>query len=98
MEAKLLPLLSARGLPIPQTNARLRVGADDYEVDFLWRRQRVVVETDGGAVHDNPIAGSRDSKRTRALLAAGFSVPRLGWEDLRDRPDQTMAEIAALLH
>jgi very-short-patch-repair endonuclease len=97
MEAKLLPLLSEAGLPIPQTNARLRVGGESYEVDFLWRRHKVVVETDGGRFHDNPIAGAKDSGRNRALMAAGYRTPRLGWEDLRDRPDETMREIARLL-
>ena len=97
MEAKLLPLLSEAGLPIPQTNARLRLGDKSYEVDFLWRRQKVVVETDGGRFHDNPIAGGRDSDRNRALAAAGYRIPRLGWEDLRDRPDETMREISGLL-
>jgi hypothetical protein len=32
-----------------------------------------------------------------ALAAAGYRIPRLGWEDLRDRPDAEMAEIARLL-
>jgi very-short-patch-repair endonuclease len=97
MEAKLLPLLSEAALPIPQTNVRLRVGARSYEVDFLWRRQKVIVETDGGRFHDNPAAGRRDSDRNRALTGAGYRLPRLGWEDLRDRPEETMRELAALL-
>jgi very-short-patch-repair endonuclease len=97
MEARLLPLLTEAGLPVPETNARLRIGDTTYEVDFLWRRQKVVVETDGGRFHDNPAAGTRDSKRNRALDAAGYRIPRLGWEDLRDRPDAAMAEIARLL-
>jgi very-short-patch-repair endonuclease len=97
MEAKLLPLLSEAGLPIPETNARVRVGGRTYEVDFLWRRQRLVVETDGGRFHDNPAAGTRDSGRNRALDAAGYRIPRLGWEDLRDRPEAAMAEIGRLL-
>jgi len=94
MEAKLLPLLSEAALPIPQTNVRVRAGRKTYEVDFLWRDEKLVVETDGGRFHDNPAAGSRDSDRNRALTAAGYLIPRLGWEDLRDRPDPTMAEIA----
>jgi very-short-patch-repair endonuclease/predicted transcriptional regulator of viral defense system len=98
MEAKLLPRLTEAALPIPETNARVRVGGRTYEVDFLWRAERVVVETDGGRYHDNPTSGSRDSERNRALIRAGYAVPRLGWEDLRDRPDPTMAEIARLLH
>jgi very-short-patch-repair endonuclease/predicted transcriptional regulator of viral defense system len=98
MEAKLLPLLTEAALPIPQTNVRLRAGRRTYEVDFLWRAEKVVVETDGGRFHNNPAAGSRDSDRNHALTAAGYLIPRLGWEDLRDRPDQTMAEIRRLLY
>ena len=93
MEAKLLPLLTEAALPIPETNVRLQAGRKTYEVDFLWRAEKLVVETDGGRFHDNPAAGTRDSDRNRALMAAGYLIPRLGWEDLRDRPDPTMAEI-----
>jgi very-short-patch-repair endonuclease len=97
MEAKMLPLLSESGLPIPETNARLRVGGKTYEVDFLWRSAKLVVETDGGRFHDSPAAGSRDSGRNHALAAAGYFLPRLGWEDLRDRPEEAMREISRLL-
>jgi very-short-patch-repair endonuclease len=97
MEAKLLPLLTEAALPIPQTNAKLRLGGKVYEVDFLWREQKLVVETDGGRFHDNPSAGERDSDRNHALADAGYRLPRLGWEDLRDRPEPTMREIARLL-
>jgi very-short-patch-repair endonuclease len=97
MEAKLLPLLSEAALPIPQTNAKLRVAGKVYEVDFLWREQKLVVETDGGRFHDNPTAGARDSDRNHALADAGYRLPRLGWEDLRDRPEETMRQIGRLL-
>src|SRR6202008_5011648 len=93
MEAKLLPLLTQAALPIPETNAKVRAGGKTYEVDFLWRRQKLVVETDGGRFHDNPAASSRDSERNKALSAAGYEIPRFGWEDLRDRPEAAMAEI-----
>jgi very-short-patch-repair endonuclease len=97
MEAKLLPLLTEAGLPIPQTNAKLRLAGKVYEIDFLWREQKLVVETDGGRFHNNPAAGERDSERNHALAKAGYHLPRLGWEDLRDRPEATMREIARLL-
>lgn len=97
MEAKLLTRLTEAALPIPQTNARVRAGGKIYEVDFLWRAERVVVETDGGRYHDNQVAGSRDSERNHALTHAGYAIPRLGWEDLRDRPGPAIAEIARLL-
>jgi very-short-patch-repair endonuclease len=97
MEARLLPLLSGAALPIPETNARLRIGERTYEVDFLWRREKLVVETDGGRFHDNPAAGARDSDRNHVFDDAGYRISRLGWEDLHDRPTATMAEIARLL-
>jgi uncharacterized protein YjiS (DUF1127 family) len=96
MEAKLLPLLTQWALPIPETNAGLRVGGDRFEIDFLWREARVVVETDGGGSHDNPRAGARDSKRNRALIESGYRVRRIGWEELRDHSDVVMAELRDL--
>jgi very-short-patch-repair endonuclease len=96
MEAKLLPLLTEWGLPIPEINSGLRIGEDRFEIDFLWRREKVAVETDG-RVHDNPRAGARDSKRNRALTNSGYRVRRIGWEELRDRPDAVLAELRTLL-
>jgi len=98
MEAKLLPLLSQRGLPIPECNEKLEVGSQSFEIDFLWRRQHLVVEADGGRFHDNPYAEARDLDRNRTLIAGGFRVLRLRWEELNDRPEATIARIEGLLN
>jgi very-short-patch-repair endonuclease len=97
MEAKLLSLLIHRRLPMPEVNHKLHLEGKTFEVDFLWPERKVVLETDGAAFHDNPRALGRDSLRNRALAKAGYIVQRLGWEDLRDRPEATMDEIARLL-
>jgi very-short-patch-repair endonuclease len=97
MEAKLLPLLTHHSLPIPETNVKLRIERKTFEVDFLWKRQRVVVETDGGRFHDNPFAQERDGERNRVLARAGYKVPRIGWAELRDEPDRAIAEIRRFL-
>jgi very-short-patch-repair endonuclease len=97
MEAKLLPLLTHYSLPIPDTNVKLCVGRKTFEVDFFWKCQRVVVETDGGRFHDNPLAQKRDSERNRALARAGYKMPRIGWAELRDDPDRAIAEIRRFL-
>ncbi|HET9197645.1 MAG TPA: DUF559 domain-containing protein [Solirubrobacterales bacterium] len=97
MEARLLPLLTHHSLPIPETNEKLRIAGRTFEVDFLWREQRVVVETDGGRFHDNPMAQKRDAERNRLLARAGYRLLRIGWEQLRDDPDRTVAEIARFL-
>jgi very-short-patch-repair endonuclease len=98
MEAKLLPLLSQRDLPIPSCNELLRIDGRSFEIDFLWRRHRLVVETDGGRFHDHPVAQVRDLDRNRILIAGGFRVVRLRWEDLRDRSEATITRIERLLN
>lgn len=97
MEAKMLPFLTHHSLPIPETNVKLRADRKAFEVDFLWREERVVVETDGGRFHDNPPAEARDSQRNQALARAGYRVPRIGWEELRDEPERVIAEIRRFL-
>ena len=93
MEARLLPLLSQHGIPMPRCNERLRLGEETFEVDFLWPVQGLVVETDGMKYHDNPEARSRDRCRSRVLRAAGYRVWRLRWQDLELRPQATMADL-----
>ena len=34
-------------MPRPRCNAKLQIGGDRLEVDFLWAEQRLVVEADG---------------------------------------------------
>jgi len=97
MEAKLLPLLTHHNLPIPECNVKLKIGRKTFEVDFLWRHQRVVVETDGGKYHDNPSARARDSERNQALARTDYRVIRIGWKQLTNEPDRTIAEIRRFL-
>lgn len=97
LEAKLLQLLTLREMPAPECNVELRIGNEVFEVDFLWRRERVIAETDGGRFHDNPQAEARDRRRDYVLSAAGYRVHRLRWYDLEERPEATMHELAGLL-
>jgi very-short-patch-repair endonuclease len=97
MEAKMLPLLTHHSMPIPECNEKLRIGNETFEVDFLWRKQKVVVETDGGRFHGNPAAQARDAHRNRALARAGYRVPRVGWHELRDEPERAISEIRRFL-
>ena len=97
MEAKMLPLLTHHSLPIPECNEKLRIGRETFEVDFLWRKQKVVVETDGGRFHGNPAAQTRDAHRNQVLARAGYRVPRIGYDELRDEPERAMAEIRHFL-
>ena len=45
LEEIFLALCDSSGFPRPEVN----VGIEGYECDFVWREQRLIVETDGGA-------------------------------------------------
>jgi very-short-patch-repair endonuclease len=92
-ERRLLHLIRTADLPRPEVNARL----GRYEVDFLWREQRLVVEVDGYAYHAGRRAFERDRERDTALAAVGFTVLRITWRQLVGAPETVIARLAAAL-
>ena len=62
-----------------------------YEVDFLWRAARLVVEVDGFAYHSTRQAFERDRRRDAELQAAGFRVVRLTYRQILAEPDSVLA-------
>ncbi len=54
--------------------------------DFRWAAQRLVVEADGAAWHDNPLARAGDAERQKLLEAHGEHVVRVTWAQVVARP------------
>jgi hypothetical protein len=81
------------GLPRPIVNSRL----GDYEPDFLWREQRLIVETDGRETHATRAAFERDRARDAELTADGYRVVRFTWRQVRDEPDRIVELLSRLL-
>jgi hypothetical protein len=96
-EALVLPRLVAMGLPRPACNKTLVIDGGRLMVDFLWEKQRVVVETDGEGTHGTPVAFQRDRRRDQILVAAGYRVPRATWAQMRDELDAVVQRIARTL-
>jgi very-short-patch-repair endonuclease len=92
-ERRLLELARAAGLPPTAVNTR--VGT--YEVDLLWRRQRLVVEVDGYAYHAHRAAFERDRIRSADLQAAGYNVMRVTWRQIDSAPEAVIARLAGAL-
>jgi len=92
-ERRLLDLLRAAGLPPTAVNARI----GRYEVDLLWRPQRLVVEVDGYAYHGTRAAFERDRRRDAELQAAGHRVIRVTWRQLVEEPEAVVDRIAQAL-
>jgi very-short-patch-repair endonuclease len=69
---------------MPEVNARI----GSWTVDFLWREQRLVVETDGYLYHRGKVAFEEDRERDLGLRGLGyevfrFSARQVGEEDER---------------
>jgi very-short-patch-repair endonuclease len=67
------------------------------EVDFLWSEAMLVVETDGAAIHGTPHVFGRDRWRDQLLVAAGYRVIRVTWDQLADEPEPLLARVLRIL-
>ena len=92
-ERLLLKLVRAAHLPVPETNARI----EGYEVDFVWREHKLVVEFDSFQFHSPRARFERDRARDAELAAAGYTVIRVTWRQLVDSPEAVVARIAQAL-
>jgi hypothetical protein len=77
LEVRFAELCDAAGLPKPEINRYLLLGDEYHEVDFLWRKQRVVIETDGCRYHSSGWQRARDERRDQLLSTHGFTHARL---------------------
>jgi very-short-patch-repair endonuclease len=89
MEERFLQLCDAHGLPRPETN----VVIEGFEVDFIWRNARLIVEVDGYAYHRSPTAFETDRARDVVLAMAGWQVLRFTWTQLTTRPAWVAAAV-----
>ena len=92
-ERRLLALIESACLPRPEVNARL----GPYEVDFVWRAERLIVEVDGFRYHSSRAAFERDRARDADLQARGWLVMRVTWRQLAEHASAVAAQIAGAL-
>jgi very-short-patch-repair endonuclease len=92
-EKRLLRGLRDAGLPLPETNVKL----GRFEADFLWRRERLVVEVDGYPFHRGPAAYNRDHDKDLAFREAGLDVLRFTGDHVEKRLTMVLVKIAGEL-
>jgi very-short-patch-repair endonuclease len=93
LEEAFLGLIDRSGLPRPRINADLAIRGRFIRPDFAWPVARLVVETDGGAVHRTDRAFEEDRAKDRILIAEGWRVMRVTWRQLRDSPGEVAADV-----
>ncbi|MGN6872265.1 MAG: DUF559 domain-containing protein [Solirubrobacteraceae bacterium] len=71
-EKALLRLIRDAGLPRPDTNVKF----GRFEADFVWRKERVIVELDSATYHSGPGVFQRDHEKDLVFRGAGYDVLR----------------------
>jgi very-short-patch-repair endonuclease len=93
LEHRMLAVCRRHRLPQPEVN----VPVDRYEVDVLWRDQRLVVEVDGWESHRTRSAFEEDRARDARLAALGYAVVRFTWLQVTGEAAQIAKTIRSLL-
>ncbi len=97
LEERFLALCATYGLPRPEVNAWLALEGGHVKADFLWRAQRLIVETDGYAFHSGRQAFERDYGRDQRLWLAGWKVRRFTWRQVTQQSANTAETVRAAL-
>lgn len=87
LERRFLALCRRGRLPEPEVNAWV----DRFKVDFLWRAQRVIVETDGYRAHAGSQAFEDDHTRDNELMALDYEVLRFTYARVMEAPAEVIA-------
>ncbi|HET7508646.1 MAG TPA: DUF559 domain-containing protein, partial [Solirubrobacterales bacterium] len=93
LEEDFLALCKYQRLPSPETNTKL----GRWEVDFVWREQRVVVETDSFTYHRGSVTFQDDRARDLDLRQQGFTVLRFSERQLEREPARVATDVARAL-
>ena len=97
-ELRLHQLLDAAGITGWEAGVALGDAAGVIGVaDVLFRAQRVVVEVDGWRAHGSRTAFEHDRRRQNRLVAAGYIVLRVTWDQLVNDPHRFLADLRRVL-
>jgi predicted transcriptional regulator of viral defense system len=98
LEEAFLAICDRVGAPRPRVNAWIPFPeGGGAEVDFLWERERLIVELDGFQSHGTRRAFVDDRRRDRRLKLLRWEIARFTWQDVLHARTATGGELAALL-
>jgi very-short-patch-repair endonuclease len=97
LEEELIRLVDLAGVRRPEVNVPLEAGGRRWEVDCLWRPERLALELDGRAAHLTVAAFERDRERDRILQASGWRTARITWRQMKDSPRLVTRDLWRLL-
>ena len=92
-EKAFLRLIRDARLPVPEANAPF----GPYVPDFIWRRERLIVELDSPTFHGGPGAFQNDREKDLFFRDAGFDAMRLTREHVVREPAMVLVRVARAL-
>jgi Protein of unknown function (DUF559) len=98
LEERFLRLCRDYGLPQPEVNAWV-VLPDGGAIrgDFVWRAERIIVETDGRQFHGTRQAFERDRRRDQRTMVARWQPVRTTRRQLERSPEEVVETVLALM-
>ncbi len=98
LEEAFLAIARAIGFPPDAVNVWIPFpDGGGAEADFLYRDQRLIVETDGRDSHAIRKAFHSDRRRDARLMLLGWRVVRFTWQQVMYEPDYVAATLRGLL-
>lgn len=97
LEKRFLYLAKSGDLPMPSVNEWVSIPGEEMQCDFVWHRQRLVVEVDGWETHRTRKAFRDDRRRDQLLRVAGWNVLRFTSDDVDGDPDYMGNVVRTLL-
>jgi very-short-patch-repair endonuclease len=91
LERRLLPIVEAAGLPLPEGQRQL----GPHRVDFLWPRLGLVVETDSLKYHRTAFKQAADHRRDNANMRRGLTTLRFTHGHISFEPEYVRGELRA---
>ncbi|MEX2194676.1 MAG: type IV toxin-antitoxin system AbiEi family antitoxin domain-containing protein [Thermoleophilaceae bacterium] len=96
-EERFVLFVAETALTQPEMNAIITVAGRTFEIDALWRAERLAVELDSYGVHGTRGKFESDRERDRILQVAGLRTARVTWRQLTGAPAALERDLRALL-
>ena len=98
LERRFLRLLRTSGFPRPETQVVMRhPSSPTARVDFLFRRERIVVEVSGRIGHSSDANRQKDARRRNMLQRDGYLVLEFTTADVIADPSYVLATLRQAL-
>jgi very-short-patch-repair endonuclease len=98
LEVKTRRLLVANGVTDFVREFPLEWNGRTYRDDFVFERERTILETNGRRWHDDPADYEHDNETWSVPGRHGYRIVFATWDKVTRRPDDLLSELAATRH